>query len=211
MKFGVQRRGIYLAPLRGLDRMWIFSQLEAPEIRDNLGVEEGDQLGLRMEHSLGKIVLGTIRRVVNRQRIGFVAMRHPAGDQDFWDFSYAIPDARHRDAFSAMHSIDAIVHYMLDHLGVPAVGGLTREDNLPAQVVARRIGYRIIDTRDYGDGIRWSVFRFGREEWARRVARLERGEASHPSGLGRVFHVLPEAPFDPVVTPELLAEHGGDG
>jgi RimJ/RimL family protein N-acetyltransferase len=147
---------------------------------------------------MGHIIVGTIKRVADRRRIGFVALRAPSGEQDFWDFSYAIPGVRDRNAFNAINAIDAITHYMLDHVGVPALGGLTLEGNLPAQMVIRRMGYQVVGSREYS-GRRWTVFRFGKEEWTQRLARLERAEALRPSGLGGVLAVLREAPFNPVV------------
>lgn len=198
MKFGIQRRTIYLRPPMGLERHWIFQQLETPEIREMFDLGEGCSHAARLEHSVGRLVLGTIRRVDTRQRIGFVGMRAPRAELDFWEFSYAIPDPQHRDAYSAVNAMDCVAHYMLDHLGVSAVGGWTREDNLAAQAIVRRVGHARTGSKEWG-GIRWAIYRLDKEGWAKRLAKLQRGEQTHPSGIGGVFAVLRHPPFDPVV------------
>ena len=130
--------------------------------------------------------------------MGFVVMFPPAQDFDFWEFGYAIPDVRDRDAFSALNATDAMAHYMFEHLRVEAMGWRTRADNTKADAVVRRLGY--VPFGDWTvDGHHYTFYRLDQAGWAKRRAKLDKGEASHPSGLGDTFITLGERPFEPVV------------
>lgn len=197
MWFGIQRRNIYLTPPVGMDRLWVVQQLQAPQIKEMFGLEPGTARDVRAATAQGQLIMGIIRRAETRKRIGFVGMRAPWRD-DAWEFSYAIPDPAERDAYAALHTMDLVAHYMLDHVRASAVGGWTRVDNHAAEAVARRAGHVRVGQAGY-NGFEWNIYRLEPAGWAARKARLERGEAAHPSGIGGIFATLPQPPYAPVV------------
>ncbi|MEW5853771.1 MAG: GNAT family protein [Myxococcota bacterium] len=199
MKLAIQRRSIYLEPPRGMDVIWVTRQLSHPEIAENFAW--GDDLtpaDICGGHRIGAVIVGMMRRVVDGARMGFVLMLCPHEGKDFWEILAAIPDVRHRDAFSMMHAIDAMSHYMFDHLGAPRCGATVKPENAASLAVVRRIGYRQREIRPDSDGVPHAVYVLDPEAWAQRRARLERGETEHPSGAGAAFVVLPGPPYTPV-------------
>jgi hypothetical protein len=114
-----------------------------------------------------------------------------------WEFSIAVPDAKERDAFSAIAAADITTHYMFDHLRIDNVGWRVRDDNRASQAIIRRMGY--VPYVVWGEGAhRYQLYRINTELWAKRRAKLDRGEEQNPSGLGDAFITLAEPPFDPV-------------
>lgn len=162
------------------------------------GFEKPSKTRLMRSYRSGNLVVGIIRKAETKKRIGFVVMFPPAGNFDFWEFGYAIPNLADRDAFSALNTTDAMAHYMFDHLRVVACGWRTREDNRSADAVVRRLGYEAYTTMML-DGHNYTFYRLSQERWAKRKEKLLRGEETHPSGIGDVFVTLGEYPFDPIV------------
>lgn len=201
MEYGIQRRTIYLVPPQSGDLLWIFNQFNTEEVWQMFGLPGPGKMRIMRAYRTGNLVLGVIRRVADRRRVGFVVMFPPTNDFDFWEFGYAIPDQQDRDAFSAFNATDAMAHYMFDHLRVEALGWRTRFDNRAADAVVRRLGYKAFDSWEV-DGHMYTFYRLDQEGWAKRRAKLERGEETAPSGLGAVFLTLPEAPFHPVMPGE---------
>jgi hypothetical protein len=197
VKFGIQRRNIYVCPLVGMDRFWISQQLLVPEIVEMFGYGDDLLAGARIEYGTGRLLLATIRRVEDRKRIGFVSVHAPCAEHDFWDFSFAIPQEKNRDLFSSIHAMDAVLHYMFDHVGVPLMGGTTRLDNKPALAVVRRIGYQVVGTRQW-HGPRYAIIQLDAAGWKQRVAKLQKGEDAHPSPGRQVFTLLRGPPYNPV-------------
>lgn len=197
MRFGVQRRHIYLAPPTGLDRFWFTQQFDRPDIYPMFGFPQPSAkiMGLRL--SEGELIVGIIRLVRNEARIGFVLMYPPSEHVEFWEFGYAITSPKHRDAYAAMNAMDAMAHYMLDHLQVPLVGGRTREDNAAADAIVRRLGYKHIRTQPHADK-NYFIYTLDPHGWVRRKAKLVLGEGLKPSEGGAAFVTLPEAPYHPV-------------
>lgn len=175
MRLTVERRSVALGPPAGMDTTWVGHALRDPEIAENFawgGALTGADIvaGRRA----GRLVLGIIRRAVDGTRTGFAVMLPPHEGKDFWELLAAIPRREHRDAFSMIHAIDAMSHYMLDHVGVFACGATVRPENTASLAVARRIGYRQREMRDDVNGVPHCVFVLDRAAWAARRARLER-------------------------------------
>lgn len=183
MKLSIQRRGIILQPPQGMDVVWVTRQMRAPEIEENFAW--GDDLNaadIIAGHRMGHIVLGIIKRVDDGARVGFALMLPPHEGKDFWELLAAIPQARHRDAFSMVAAIDAMSHYMFDHVGVPLCGATVRPDNAASLAVVRRIGYQQREIRPDANGVPHAIYVLDRALWEARKARLQRGEDAHPSG-----------------------------
>ncbi|MEW5850196.1 MAG: GNAT family N-acetyltransferase [Myxococcota bacterium] len=199
MRFGIQRRHIYLEPLGGMETPWLLRQLQADDVRDAFALTMTPTTqGIQRERKLGRLLLGTIRLVESRARIGFVAMVAPDEEREFWEIFAAIPDRRHRDAWSMLHTVDAMSHYMFDHGGVAKCGARVRTDNTASQAVVKRIGYRVERTELVEDLLHL-CYVIDQPTWARRRARLDEGEARHPSPGGGTFVVLRGPPYVPVV------------
>lgn len=200
MEYGIQRRGIYLAPPTEAEVEWFCEQFESREVWEMFGLDGPSKLNLLRHYRSGDLVVGILHRVEPRKRIGFVVMFPPDPSRDFWEFGYAIADPLDRDAFSAMSSTDAMAHYMFEHLHVEAMGWRTRSDNHAASAVIRRLGYTPKETRD-DKSYQYTIYRLDRDGWFRRRAKLDRGEATHPSGIGDTFVTLPTFPYEPVPVP----------
>jgi RimJ/RimL family protein N-acetyltransferase len=201
VKLAIQRRGILLAPPdERLDLPWLFSQFEDPAIWEMFGFNRSGRARIMRGLRRGELVVGILHRIAPRKRIGFVVMfppPPPPGRIDYWELGYAIPDPADRDAFSALSATDAMAHYMFEHLRVSAMGWRTRADNRAADAVIRRLGYQPYETIQV-DGHPYTFYRLSQEGWAARRAKLDRGEAEHPSGTGATFVVLKEPPWTPV-------------
>ncbi len=198
MQFGVQRRHIYLAPPTGMDRFWFIQQFDRPDIHPMFGftVPAGMEMGARLK--AGELIVGMIRLVHGGARIGFVLMFPPGPPVEFWEFGYAITSPKHRDAYAAMNAMDAMAHYMLDHLKVPLVGGRTRDDNAAADAIVRRLGYKRIRQANHLDHV-YDVYTLDAAGWVRRKAKLTAGEAIRPSEGGAPFAILEKPPYTPVI------------
>lgn len=196
MAYGIQRRTIYIVPPNRDDLRWIFEQFHRQEILEMFGYAEMGPHRMPEVYESGCLVMAIIRRVVSRKRIGFVVMYPPAGF-NFWEFGYAIPDAAERNAFDALNATDAMAHYMFEHLRVPKLGWRTREDNVAADAVVRRLGYKMAHNFEEL-GHHYRIYELDQEGWARRRARLDRGEKAHPAGIGGTFAVL-RAPYEPIL------------
>jgi RimJ/RimL family protein N-acetyltransferase len=200
MEYGIQRRSIYLVPPEGDDLVWFFHQFDEAEVYEMFGFHQPSRVRIMRAYRLGNLVVGIVKRVATRQRIGFVVMFAPAGNFDFWEFGYRITDPRDRDAYSAFNTTDAMAHYMFEHLRVNAVGWRTRHDNRAADAIVRRLGYKPFDKFTV-DGHEYTFYRLDQAGWAERRARLDRGEQTHPSGTGDTFVTL-KAPYEPIAIDE---------
>jgi len=205
MEYGIQRRNIYLAPASDEEVLWFCEQFQRQEVWEMFGMDGPSQMVLLRFVRAGDTVVGILWRAYPQKRIGFVVMFPPDAGRDYWEFGYAIPDPNDRDAFSAMYSTDAMAHYMFEHLNVEAMGWRTRDDNRAADAVIRRLGY-VVDKELESQGHMYRFYRLDREGWQKRRAKLDRGEESHPSGLGSTFLTLPGPPFEPVVPEAWKAE-----
>ncbi|MCK6549320.1 GNAT family N-acetyltransferase [Myxococcota bacterium] len=196
MEYGIQRRSIYLLPPTPEDVGWFLKQFDDPEVYEMFGFGQPSRVKLMRAYRGGDLVVGILHKVEGRKRIGFVIMFPPAGQFDFWEFGYDIPDPKDRDAFCAFNATDAMAHYMFEHLRVTAMGWRTREDNRAADAVVRRLGYKPYET-SFQDGHNYTFYRLDQAGWAQRRAKLDRGEASHPSGIGATFVTL-MPPYEPI-------------
>ncbi|MEL7370850.1 MAG: GNAT family N-acetyltransferase [Myxococcota bacterium] len=196
MEYGIQRRTIYLTPPDSDDLSWMFHQFDIDEVWQMFGMPGPARLRIMRAYRGGNLVVGIMRRTQDTKRVGFVVMFPPTEDFDFWELGYAIPDHRDRDAWTAYNTTDAMAHYMFEHLRVKAMGWRTREDNRAADAIVRRLGYKSFGRWEV-DGHMYTFYRLDQEGWAKRRARLDRGENSNPSGLGDTFVTLAEPPFTP--------------
>lgn len=199
MEYGIQRRSIYLVPPDAESLEWIFRCFDDPIIYTELGLSSASGAELRRRHAEGDHVFGSIMSAPSRARIGFAVVFPPSPAFDAWSFSYAIPEARHRNGFNALHATDAMSHYMFEHLRVDAVGFETREDNAAAGAIVRRLGYPPGETSRI-EGRTFRFYRVTRAAWAARRAKLDANELKYPSGIGGTFVKL-NAPFLPVIAP----------
>jgi RimJ/RimL family protein N-acetyltransferase len=198
VEYGIQRRSTYLVPPESEDLPWLFDQFDVPEVYMMFGFDRPSKLRMMRQYRSGNIVVALIKKAETKKRIGFAVMFPPAGNFDFWEFGYAIPEVLDRDAFSALNATDAMAHYMFEHLRVAACGWRTREDNRSADAVVRRLGYEPKETMTI-DGHNYTFYRLSHERWMQRKEKLMRGEVTHPSGIGEAFVTLPEYPFEPLV------------
>lgn len=200
MRVGIQRRTIYLAPPQGMDLMWVGRFLENPEVTGAFSLERpvpAWHFRSLVRHNL--CVVGVLHRVEDRRRIGFACMfaPDPEDDRDWWEIGAAIEKKEHRDAFSMLHCVDAMSHYMFDHLDAAGCGARVRADNRASDAVVRRLGHRKVAVEEKGNHPH-AVYVINRQDWAARRARLEAGEVTHPSGAGAAFAVLQGPPYAPV-------------
>ncbi len=197
MEYGIQRRRIYLVPADEDDLACVLEAFDLEEVWDMFGFPGPSRFKIMRAHRAGQMVLGIMKRVEDRRRVGFVVMFPPTKDFDFWEFGYVILDPADRDAFSALCATDAMAHYMFDHLRVDAMGWRTRADNRAADAVVRRLGYQPFGAWEV-DGHHYTFYRLDLEGWKKRVAKLEAGERTHPSGIGDVFVTLADPPYEPI-------------
>lgn len=197
MKLGVQRRSIYLTPIRGAEHDWLQEICNREEIWKSFGFPTAG--GPRMKAWLdnGRTVLPIIKRVADRERIGFAIAFPPHEQVRMWELAYAIPEPEHRNAFNAICAADAMQFYMFEVMKLDEVAWRTREDNVVAAAVLARIGYAPAGVRNmHGIDYVWHVI--DRDAWQRRRAKLEGNEVKYPSPAGVAFATL-EEPFDPIL------------
>lgn len=197
MRYGIQRRTIYLEPPAGEDQLWLYRQFDDPQVWQMFGLPGPARLRVMRNHRLKKIVAAILRRTHDQKRLGFVVMFEPTESFDFWEFGYAIPDPKDRDAFSALYATDTMGHYMFEHLHVASMGWRTRADNKAADAIIRRLGYEPFGTW-FVDGHDYTFYRIDAERWGRRKAKLQAYEDRHPSGLPSLFVRLDGPPYVPV-------------
>jgi RimJ/RimL family protein N-acetyltransferase len=194
MEYGIQHRSIYLTPL-GSEIDWLADQLDREDIWRMFGYEGPSGAVIRAGHASGEIVLGVIRRVRDRKRIGFV-MCAPLPLFGTWELMIGIPDPADRDFFSAIHSMDALGHYIVEHLGITSAMARIKENNRASLAVAQRLGY----DRFFRNEIRGETYRFytlSAAAWFERRKKLDQAEAASPSGLGATFAMLDGPAFEP--------------
>jgi len=204
MEYGIQRRGIYLRPTLEPDLRWLFDLFEIEEIWSMFGFHSGGRNEMLRAWRQGDLVTGILVTTEPHQRIGFVIMFPPDDTRNYWEFSYAIPEIEHRDAYAALNSTDAMAHYMFEHLNVDYMGWRVRSDNRAANAVVRRLGYRPLEEKRL-DGKDYVFYLLDRPGWEKRRAKLDAGEAKYPSGLGGAFLTLAEPPYEPTGLPKELS------
>jgi RimJ/RimL family protein N-acetyltransferase len=183
-----------------LDRHFIARQFERQDIYEMFGFNSA--ANVLMGHRLREdLIVATIKLAQHQVRIGFALMFPPSDAVPFWEFGYAVTEPRHRNAFNAVNSMDAMAHYTLDILGLERVGGRTREDNRAAAAIALRCGHqpqfsRVHDTHVY------TFYTLESQGWARRKEKLKRGEQEHPWAGGSIFHILKGPPYIPIAQQE---------
>src|SRR5687767_5508182 len=90
MEYGIQRRRIYLVPADAEDLKYVYEEFDREEVWEMFGFTGASGLKILRARRAGNLVLGMLKRVADRKRIGFVVMFPPTADFDFWEFGYAI-------------------------------------------------------------------------------------------------------------------------
>lgn len=198
MNLGVQRRNIYLAPATGLDRHWCARLFNVPDIYGMFGFDGPVAAPMGQRIQKREVILGILRLVENRIRIGFVMMFPPTSVVPFWEIGYAITEPRCRDAFTAINALDAMGYYMWEDQHVSMLCGRTRKDNRAAEAVVRRMGFVPLAQVEHL-GHAYSLYAQNPPAWALRKARLVEGEKTSPSPAGQAFALLRGTPCVPVV------------
>jgi RimJ/RimL family protein N-acetyltransferase len=173
MKFGIQRRSINLVPATDEDVQWIGTQFNKDETWRMFGYGGPARYLAMMSYFQHPSMLGVIRKADTNERIGFIAMFRTEGEAESWQFGYSIPEAKHRNAFAALFSVDAMSHYAFDHHGIDEITWSVHSENGPALAIIKRLGYQQKSVRDEGD-CRYIEFSVDKKRWEKRRARLFR-------------------------------------
>lgn len=200
LRVAIQRRTVFLTPPKGMDLLWVSRFMESPEVTAMFSLQEPvPPWHFRSLVNTGRCMLGILHRVADARRIGFACMFAPDEEEerDWWEIAAVIEKRQHRDAFSMLHCVDAMSHYMFDHVGVQRCGARVRADNRASDAVVRRLGHTKV-AEVFKDGAMQAVYVLTQDDWARRRARLEAGERTHPSGAGAAFVTLPGPPYVPI-------------
>lgn len=197
MEYGIQRRSIYLVPASPEELEWMFELFDSHrQVWEMFGFDGPGRKVIEERHREGNTTIGIVKRVETGARIGFAIVFPPTALMDAWEFGFYITEGE-RDAFSAIHTADAMSHYMFDHLGCEPGGFRVRADNAASTAVIRRLGYRKYGTWDVGEHD-YDFYRLTRARWEARRAKLVAGEETHPSPAGVAFLPLDGPPFQPV-------------
>ena len=195
MDFAVQRRHILLAPPDEAEATWICEQADREDIWQAFGYDEPGGDRLRQAIASGNVICGLIRRDDGR-RVGFSCLYPPTDELLFWEYIYAIPAARDRDAFSAIYANDAMCFYAFDWLMVDSIGWRLYPDNRAARAIVERMGFAPLDG-PAGEALGCELYALGREQWSARQTKIETRESTHPSGLGSAFVRVVGPPYKP--------------
>src|SRR4051812_48889803 len=77
VQYGIQRRSIYLIPPSGDDAAWLFEQFDDKEVWQMFGFQGPSRARMIAKHAEGNLVVGVVRRVETKRRIGFVIIFPP--------------------------------------------------------------------------------------------------------------------------------------
>ena len=197
MQVGVQRRSIYLVPVQADEVEWLTALFDHDEIWRNFGYSGPSRSRISAWLQRGHAVVSVIRRVGDRERLGFALAFPPHDAVRVWELAYAIPAPQHRNAFHAINAVDALLFYMFEVMQVDEVSWRTRQDNVAGAAVLARIGYRPAGLRHmHGVDYVWHVV--DQELWQGRKAKLERNEQKYPSSAAAAFAILKGPGFEPV-------------
>lgn len=166
------------------------------EVWEMFGFEGPARSIIETRRNEGNTTIGIVYRTESRRRIGFAIVFPPTFLMEAWEFGFYV-EAGERDAFAAIHTADAMSHYMFDHLGCEPGGFRVRTDNRASSAVVRRLGYRKYASWDV-NGHDYDFYLLSRQRWEERKAKLEEGERQHPSGTEEAFLALDGPPYEPV-------------
>lgn len=197
VEYGVQHGSIYLIPPGGDDLEWFLASFDTEEIWSMFGFPGPSRTLMTERHERGELIVGILRRVVDRKRIGLAVQFPPRPPENLWEFGMAIPDPRDRDLRCAIEAADAWAHYFFDHLRMDAGTFRVRADNKPSIALVTRMGYRPYGTFTLG-GIRMRSFRLDQARWKARLDQIAKETERYTPGRDELFITLPEPPFDPV-------------
>lgn len=204
MEYGIQRRSVYLTPPQEPDDLdYLLDAFDDEEVWSMFGHSTPARAHMARLDAEQRVIRGIIRRVEDDRRIGFALLFSPPDwlglEHRFgsWEYGIVIRERRDRDGFRAIQASDAMTHYVVDHLGLVDWWWRIRDDNHPSRAIARRMGYRSVGVWSTGQN-RYAFYRMTRDAWERRRARLERGEAQHPSPEGACFLTLEGPPYMPI-------------
>jgi len=191
VRFGIQRRKIYLTPPADSELEWLREALNREEIWSMFGFSEEAGSDIVARYRSGAVTLGFIRRLECFDPIGFLLVFPPTDELPMWEFSFAIVEASDRDAFSAISATDAMFYYLFEHQRLAALAWRVRTDNRASDAIVRRIGYTPLETRRIGE-FDYTFYNLYPEDWEKRKAHLERNAKQQA-----IFIVLPAPPYTP--------------
>jgi RimJ/RimL family protein N-acetyltransferase len=189
MQYGIQRRNVYLVPAEPADLAYVFDAFDDREVWEMYGFEAPSRKHIEEKHREGNLVVGVIRRVADRSRIGFAVVFPPPLFLHQWEYSIVIRDPKDRDAFSAINASDVIAHYIFDHLRIPDGMWRIRADNRPSNAIAKRMGYKPCAVIKVGEN-RFNFYRIDQQIWGKRRDRIGTDD----------FLTLTAPPFEPVTS-----------
>jgi len=169
MKIAVRRRGVLVEPADDADVRWILEQFDREDTWKTFGYD-GPAMGRAMWIYLEQqLILGVIKR--GHERLGFCVLFPPQAGGKAWEFGYVVTERRARDAFTALHAVDAISHYLFDLIKVEAVSFRVRDENKASLAVISRLGYRPFKAIESKEG-KFHYFEVDQAKWAERRAML---------------------------------------
>jgi hypothetical protein len=174
VKLEVRRRSVRVSPPDPGDLEWVAAEIDQRGLWFLLGWPEPFGHRLVALHAQGLLIVGIVRK--SERRVGFALVFPPGGLLEHRELVFAIPSDTDRDAFTAIYALDAVTHYVLDHLGEEALAMRVRLDNGPSLAPLRRMGFVPEGQLPMGSQT-YAVFRIDREAWARRKTKLARSGA----------------------------------
>jgi RimJ/RimL family protein N-acetyltransferase len=178
MEFLIRRRSVVLTPPGAEDLAWIFAEFNERDTWWGFGYDGPSAPTAIAAYFASRVVVMVIRTRDELHRIGFVVLFGPQKEDGDWEFGYAIPDPRDRNAFAAIAAVDAACHYIFEHrTNVPALRWRIVSGNRAAAAVVGRLGYAECDDPHAitGEGVK--LYRGSRADWQARKKRL--GEGPH--------------------------------
>lgn len=173
-----------VAPVAEQDLEWLQREATKPELLASFGLSPGDDRlarAVRDRNVQAGVIFGE-----GQKRVGFTYLYPPREGDAFWEYIAAIPDVADRDGFTALDAFDAMAFYAFDWMKVARLGFRIEDRNTAALAIVQRLGFARQRTEEV-EGKTMHVYAVDRAAWGARLAKLERREATHPSGLGATF------------------------
>ncbi len=163
---------------------WIKREAVRPELLASFGLAAADDR-LAMAADNPNVNTGIVL-VEGQKRVGFAMLFPPRDGDVFWEYLAAIPSLGDRDGYTALQAFDAMAFYAFDWMKIERLGFRIEASNTGPQALAKRAGFKPQRT-ELVEGRSMLVYAIDRGTWAARLANLEKGELTHPSGLGATF------------------------
>lgn len=179
----VRRGSIALFPVQAQDLGWVLAQFAIPEIWLNFGGDEPSAHHALSSYLLTRVVPFVVHAVEDQRRIGFGVLFGPKEEPGTWELGYAITDPKDRNAFRAIHTVDALCHYAFEHRQATGIRWRIRGENRAAEAIVRRLGYAPCEGAPTDDAL-FRQYHGSPEAWAARRARLVREGRAETSAAG---------------------------